>query len=500
MRGEKTLSVAGKYVNKNDEWIGIPAFDDRKNPDGLSDTKAVVTEGGNMISFHGLKGSIRAGPVGTEAVLYDNVADKVPAQVYDALRNYSSDKPLIVQNEQFDSCRNPSELVRNLSHPESFGIVSGRKPSGPCHFGHKLVIDTLGFFQKNGAQIFMPIADTEASLDSKMKDNSQYMYLAADNLLDWGASGLNLNAAHVYLQSEEMRVMNLGYAAARQLDLALTVDVYGRDMLADEMNFLFASITQVGDILLPQHRDFGKSHSIMLSGADQDGNMKMTMSLASRMLSSKFAGHVRSAPSSLYVRSISNMEGKKESASEPETTIYLGPSRNVYAKTSTGRVLEKVKALSLDERIDDVCGKIDRFKESDAANVLATIQRRSKVLKDFEGLARHAGSDDALIEGFKEEVVNSITAHQANRRVVYEYALSRALQDYLNASGQGAASPQIERIYAGARANEVSVNSTSLAEPVFWAVPEGARVAECNKRFSTKWYHIVAVAADKLKV
>ena len=125
--------------------------------------------------------------------------------------------------------RNSEELIKHLNDPTRYGIVSGRKPSGPCHFGHKLVIETINFFQKNGAQIFVPIADNEASLDPKIKSESQYKYFAADNLLDWGASGLNLDAAHVYFQSEETRVMNIAYAAARRLDLATIVDVYGRE-------------------------------------------------------------------------------------------------------------------------------------------------------------------------------------------------------------------------------------------------------------------------------
>ena len=169
------------------------------------------------------------------------------------------DKPPIVLNKQFDSTRNVEELLNYLSDPSSYGIASGRKPSGPCHFGHKLVIETISFFQKNGAQIFVPIADNEASLDPKIKMESQYKYFTADNLLDWGASGLNLDAAHIYLQSEEIRVMTISYAVARKLDMSLAIDVYGKETFADEMNFLFAGITQVGDILLPQHPDFGKS-------------------------------------------------------------------------------------------------------------------------------------------------------------------------------------------------------------------------------------------------
>ena len=62
------------------------------------------------------------------------------------------------------------------------------------------------------------------------------MYWAADNLLDWEANGVNLDAAHVYFQSEEHRVCNLAYLLARGLSIDLPIDIYGFDKMIKDFH------------------------------------------------------------------------------------------------------------------------------------------------------------------------------------------------------------------------------------------------------------------------
>ncbi len=491
----------GKYaISGENGWTEIKSFGDRKNTSEPFIPKAVVTGNGNVIVFDRIEMLRRnGGPTGNEAVLYDNVADPVPQAVYSILRDSYAFVPPIVLNMQFDSMRNAEELIKHLHDPTSYGIASGRKPSGPCHFGHKLVIETISFFQKNGAQIFVPIADNEASLDPKIKNESQYKYFAADNLLDWGACGLNLDAAHVYLQSEEMRVMNIAYAAARRLDLATTVDVYGRETMADEMNFLFASLTQVGDILLPQHPDFGKRHSFMLSGADQDGNMSMTTTLANRAIQSysndpSATRYVKTAPSSLYVKSISNLDGKKESASEPDTTIYLGPSRNIYSRSEHGsKILESIRVLSLSDRIADSFEKIDRFNSKDAEKVAAAILRRQPLFAEFSS---EKGMD---VERFKNKLTEILNEHQSKRGAVFEHAVLKVLKDHkANGTENSEAAQKLIRT-AKKKIPDFNAAKEPIA-PRFWETPDSANVPESRKNVKTKWFYMVSEAAEDLMI
>ncbi|PJE62518.1 hypothetical protein COU88_04580, partial [Candidatus Roizmanbacteria bacterium CG10_big_fil_rev_8_21_14_0_10_39_6] len=79
-------------------------------------------------------------------------------------------------------------------------------------------------------------------MDPKMT-KEQYEFWAADNLLDWGANGVNLDAAHVYLQSEEHRVNQLAHIVARSLKFEFAADIYGMNKLVSDFPFLFAGIT-----------------------------------------------------------------------------------------------------------------------------------------------------------------------------------------------------------------------------------------------------------------
>jgi len=484
---EELPQKKGKYFLKEGKWYSVPAFEDKKGIHGDTRFKGIVTDRYSIV-FEERKKEDR--PVGFEPTLYDNVGEPIPDELYTILSSYRN-VPLIVTNKQFDSGRNIDSLLRCLPDPTSYGIASGRKPSGPCHFGHKLVVGTLAFFQQNGAQIFTPIADLEADLDPKIKDRKQHQYLAADNLLDWGACGLDLDAAHVYLQSEEMRVMNLGYMAARGLTFDKCADIYGRDTVADQHCFLFASIAQVGDIILPQHSDFGKKYSFMLSGADQDGNMTMTRTLAEAAIERKFE-YIKNVPSSLYVRSISNLDGRKESASEPETTIYLGPSRNIYSFTQDGsKLLERINKLSLKERIEDTYSKIEKFKLKDESKVLQSIQRRQLVFSELND------KNPLTIERFKTMVTSVIKEHQKRRRAVYEYAILKSLREY-------EAFPENHKmelsiIERGIQRNlsYFDYNATPI-KPSFWNTPLEAYVPEEKRKVKTRWYHQIARMADEL--
>ncbi|MDE1848293.1 MAG: hypothetical protein KGH61_05105 [Candidatus Micrarchaeota archaeon] len=479
---------AGKYEQKaNGEWTEIPGFNDGRGNGESEVPKAVVTPEKNVAIFYSAaRNGNGNGPVGNESTLFNNVGSAVPNGVYSILDGYSHKTPL-VSNRQFDSVRNEKELMQHLMDPSLFGIASGRKPSGPCHFGHRLVIETISFFQNNGAYVFMPLADNEAELDHKIKEKKQYRYYVADNLLDWGASGLDLVAAHAYLQSEEMRVMNVAYAAARQLNLEAAIDIYGRSTVADEMNFLFASMSQVGDILLPQHPDFGRKHSFMLSGPDQDGNMKMTMELSTRMIESGDLRYVKSAPSSLYVKSVSDLSGKKESASETDTTIYLGPSRNRYEHGKKGKRLEQIDKLTLQMRKEDTRMKVEKFVEVDKKTVLEAIARRKPLF------AEYASEKEIGIDRFIDITSEILTVHQKRREAVYEYAAHSAL-DEIKGNGEKSAYD-----YLVASAQNVIPGfdpDTSAIKPHFWNAPANAVIPADKKSASTPWYSLITSVRD----
>lgn len=424
------------------------------------------------------------GPVGKGSEVFDNVGEKITAETYNILDTKVDKELPIIRNRQFDSCRNTDILVKALQNPDETGIVSGRKPSGPCHFGHALLVNTLATLQKSGASIYLPIADLEVMLDKKVSNKTHGKMLAADNLLDWGALGLNLDKTHVYLQSEEIRVMNFAYMASRDVLFEDGIDIYGVETMANEFNFVFAGLAQVGDILLPQHKDFGKKYSIMVSGADQDGHMTMTTTL-SKMLASE--GTINNPPASLYVRTITSLSDKKEAASEPGVTLYLGSMRNVYNYAADGKreSLKEIKLLSLDERIADVYAKVDKFSVENRGKVVSAIKRRVAVFKELEGL----NPED--LEEFKARTKDMLIKHEARRRAVYAYALKLALNDY--EADTNTNPKKIEKIRKLLNNNDLMKQGNA---PAFWDYSKAGTIPEDLHHVRTKWYQQIAEVAD----
>lgn len=398
----------------------------------------------------------RGGPGGYESTYLTSEGNATKDSLYAKLDSFNGVSTAVKYRAIRN--RNADELEKAIERGGRVGVVSGFKPSGAYHFGHSLAASTMAFFQKNGVQVFMPVADLEAELDTDLT-RDQYVFWAADNLLDWGATGVDLDNAHVYLQTEESRVTEFAYAMAKYVDLQSCFDIYGFQKVRDEMPFVMSGLTQVGDILLPQHKDFGNYHSFMLSGQDQDGHMKMTTKLSDRHMESyKERSIVKTRPSSVYIPHVRGLFGNKQSSSRPDETIYMGSG---------------VKKEGIDSRIDSAIKKIDRAVAVSVENVEKFALDMVTYIYQFEVHNRldlnRAHTDERLISMCKENGQNNIDliknniesvmkSHQRRREAVLRHAIAR-----------------VER-----KPSDVD----------FWSIPDGSRVGE-EKRNKTKWYDIV---------
>jgi len=431
------------------------------------------------------------GPGGYESTYLTSEGFPVNDELYEIFNRF--DGQFLAADNRSLRHRNAETLESAITGDLKTGIASGFKPSGAYHFGHKLTSGTVGFLQKNGAQVFMPVADIEAEMDSNLS-REQYQFWAADNLLDWGANGVDLDAAHVYLQSEERRVNALSYMAARGLLFKTAVDLYGAEKMVEEFPFLFAGITQVGDILLPQHSDFGNDHSFMVSGQDQDGHMKMTMSLTDATLrnGANLLG-VTSIPSGLYIPHMRGITGEKASSSKADSTVYLGQGPDLEdIDTRISRSLRKID-LSDPEQLSrfslDMVRYIAEFNngsEVDFAEIASEESYRA-LTAGLEGATTKAGGEKATAAVDKhllgvckdlgqdnEELVRDnlpdfLRQHQHRRESVLRYALSLA----------------------------AGIEDGSSIRPDFWSTPEKARVNQTSSEQS-RWFNIVANASDHL--
>ena len=198
-------------------------------------------------------------------------------------------------------------------------------------------------------------------------------------------------------------------------------------------------------------------------------------------------------PSSLYIRSISNLEGKKESASEPDTTIYLGPSRNVYVRTDTGKVLDNIRKLSMNERVADTVEKVDRFNSKDSKKVMDAIMRRQPLFKEFEG------EQNMDVDRFKHLVAEILAEHGERRKEVYEDALLRTLRSYDGKEAKNADAIEHIKTAGKQRISGFDENKKPV-RPSFWSIPDEANVPEENRKVMTRWFNMIANVADQIVI
>lgn len=169
-------------------------------------------------------------------------------------------------------------IIEALEKGEEYAVMSGIKPTGEFHLGTKMTAEQMIYFQRlsSKAVVFYAIADIEAWEDNGLP-LEETREIAVDNVADILALGLDWRRCYVYRQSEEPRVMRWGYVFARGLTINLLESIYGMKHIGMYMS----ALVQVGDILLPQHPDFGgPKPTIVPVGADQDPHIRLTRDLA----------------------------------------------------------------------------------------------------------------------------------------------------------------------------------------------------------------------------
>ncbi|MCX6769871.1 MAG: tryptophan--tRNA ligase, partial [Candidatus Micrarchaeota archaeon] len=217
------------------------------------------------------------------------------------------------------------DLIAWLSAAETgkpVAAMSGIKPSSDFHLGSKMVAEELIFYQKKfRAKVFYAIADLESFADNGLT-LAETSKTAVSNVADLLALGLDSKNAHIYKQSREMRVMNSAYLLSKRATHAMLRAIYGER----DLSLYLAALVQVGDILLPQHADFGgPKHVLVPVGMDQDPHIRLTRDLAfkERLI----------LPSSTCHLTLRNLKGEtKMSKRDPSSMLSLSDSPKVAEK------------------------------------------------------------------------------------------------------------------------------------------------------------------------
>ena len=212
-----------------------------------------------------------------------------------------------------------------------YAVMSGIKPTGDFHLGTKMTADDMVYFQslsKKG-MVYYAIADVEAYADNGLSFQ-QASKIATRNVADILALGLDPDRAVVYLQSENLRVMQLGTVFSKGVTNNMLRAIYGERQIGLYMSALY----QAGDILLPQLPELGGPKPVLVPvGADQDPHIRLSRDLAARY--HEEYGFV--PPSSIYHRLMLSLNGSdKMSKRAADSLITLEDApRDAAKKIST---------------------------------------------------------------------------------------------------------------------------------------------------------------------
>ncbi len=205
-----------------------------------------------------------------------------------------------------------SDCVRKK---KPYYVLSGIMPTArKIHFGTKMVVEGIKYFQDHGARTYILVADLEAAcargIDlAEARKNAMEFHIPA-----YIALGLDAKKTVFYFQSDNRDVLLLAYEFAKKITLAEFRAIYG----SADPGRIMAALTQAGDILFPQLG--ARTPGIIPVGVDQDPHIRLTRDIVARTK----AKYRFLAPSSVYHKYMPSLDGKmKMSKSLPGSFIEL---------------------------------------------------------------------------------------------------------------------------------------------------------------------------------
>ena len=163
-----------------------------------------------------------------------------------------------------------------------FGVLTGLMPSGQMHLGHSMVVEQARWFQQQGGDVTIAVADLESQATRGVSLAKGRTVALEEYISHYAALGLDPAKTNVYFQSTRPVVQRLGFQLGKRTNLSEFEAIYG---FGGETNLAHvqAPLVQVGDILHPQIDAYGGLRPIVVPvGVDQDPHLRLTRGLASK--------------------------------------------------------------------------------------------------------------------------------------------------------------------------------------------------------------------------
>lgn len=211
---------------------------------------------------------------------YDRLREEFGIGAFDLDRFPIPDPSILFRRGVVFGQRDFSLIHDAMMGGQPYSILTGLMPSGKMHFGHKMVIDQVLYFQRHDANVHIAVADIEAwGARGKPFDETQEMAIE-EYILSYIAMGLKPEKCEVYFQSKRKPVTDIAFKHARKVNLSEMKAIYG---FGDSTNMahMFAPLVQVGDILHVQLEEYDSPLPTLVPvGVDQDPHLRLTRGIA----------------------------------------------------------------------------------------------------------------------------------------------------------------------------------------------------------------------------
>jgi len=212
-----------------------------------------------------------------------------------------------------------------IKNKKPFAMMTGLMPTGKMHFGHKLLMDQVIFYQNLGAKVYVTVADIEAYNARDLTMKQLHENAVNDYLTNYVAMGLDLNKCDFYFQSarsNDYKKSNAYYKLAGMLAKHATFNefkaVYG-EITPGKMT---ASLLQASDMLHCQLPELnGPIPTLIPVGTDQDPHIRLARDISQRIKEFNFI-----QLSSTYHVFMPGLSKDKMSSSDPTSFVALTDS------------------------------------------------------------------------------------------------------------------------------------------------------------------------------
>ncbi|MDV0445417.1 hypothetical protein MmiAt1_09940 [Methanimicrococcus sp. At1] len=173
-----------------------------------------------------------------------------------------------------------ADAIRNK---KPFVVLDGFMPTGKAHFGHKMVMDQIVWYQKQGGIAVIGMADREAHAVRDLSWDECKKIGVEEYITSLIALGLQPENTRIYFQSESPLVKDLAFELGTKVNFSEMAAIYGFSG-ETHLAHMIAVLTQGADILHSQLPTYGGPIPVVVPvGADQDPHIRLTRDIATKM-------------------------------------------------------------------------------------------------------------------------------------------------------------------------------------------------------------------------